>query len=107
MPRPYSPYIPLESSEVMDHLASMMLSKPDFKDETGYFRDRTIVTVFYALNEGLKNIRKRMGEERYQALVEMSDKMRALFEANPVDDSDEVTAARLLILDMRDLIVKK
>jgi tRNA 2-selenouridine synthase SelU len=91
----------------MDHLASMMLSKPDFKDETGYFRDRNIDTVFHALNEGLNNIRKRLGEERYQALQAMSDQMRALFEANPDEDSDEVRAGRALILDMRDLIVKK
>jgi hypothetical protein len=107
MPGPYSPYIPQERSEVMDHLAGMMLSKPDFLDPTGYFPERTIDTEFHALNEGLKNIRKRLGEERYQALRAMSDQMRVLFEANPDDDSEEVSAGRALILEMRDLIVKK
>jgi hypothetical protein len=107
MPGPYSPYIPQERSEVMDHLAGMMLSKPNFLDASGYFPERNIDTEFHALNEGLRIISKRLGEDRYQQLKAMSDQMRALFEANPDEDSDEVRAGRALILEMRDLIVKK
>jgi hypothetical protein len=107
MPRPYSPYIPQERSEVMDQLAAMMLSKPNFEDDSGYFPGMSIDTEFYALNEGLRIISKRLGEERYQQLKAMSDQMRALFEGNPDEDSDEVSAGRALILEMRELIVSK
>lgn len=107
MPRPYSPYIPEGKSEIMDKLASMMLSKPTFEDDSGYFPGKNINTEFYALNEALRLIKNRLGEEQYQTLKAMSDRMRALFEADPDENSDEVRAGRAIILEMRDLIVKK
>jgi hypothetical protein len=107
MRKPYSPYIPQGKSEVMDQLAAMLLSKPTFVDDSGYFPDRTIDTEFFALNEGLRLIRRRLGEERYQKLAEMSEKMRACFDADSDEDSDEVQQGRMIILDMRELLIRK
>ncbi|EAT07927.1 hypothetical protein SKA58_04831 [Sphingomonas sp. SKA58] len=78
----------------------MMLSAPKFKDKTGYFPDRNIDTEFFALNEGLKTIRKKVGEENYQALVALSDKMRAHFEADPKDS----TKGRNCIVEMEAIL---
>ena len=67
----YEPYVPKSASEVMDELAGMMLNSPDFKDRTGYFPERNIDTEFFSLNEGLKNLRQGLGEDRYNQLVAM------------------------------------
>jgi hypothetical protein len=91
----------------MDKLASMMLSKPTFLDDSGYFPGKNIETEFFALNEGLRLIRGRLGEERYQNLKSMSDRMRILFDANPDDESHEARAGRAIILEMRELLIKK
>ena len=61
----YIPHIPQTISQMMDHLASMMLGAPAFKDGTGYFPQMNIDTEFYARNEGLLILRKKLGEERY------------------------------------------
>jgi hypothetical protein len=107
MPKPYTPYIPQGKSEIMDKLASLMLSKPPFEDDSGYFPGKNIDTEFFALNEGLRLIQQRLGEERYQALRAMSDRMRMLFDASPDGESDELDAGRAIILDMRELLIRK
>lgn len=101
---PYRPYIPQSIGELMDQLAHMMLSVPTFKDKTGYFRHRNIDTTFFALNEGLQAVRKKLGEERYATLRALSDKMRALFEADPEDKTGETQAGREIIHDMEDIL---
>jgi hypothetical protein len=40
----------------------------------GYFPSQNIDTVIFQLNEGLRLIRGKLGEERYLRLVEMSDR---------------------------------
>jgi hypothetical protein len=104
MPRPYKPYIPQTIGEIWDKLGSMMLYSPTFKDDSGYFPERNIETEFFALNEGLKAVRKKLGEERYQALVALSDRMRAHFEADPENKTDDTLAGRRLINEMEDLL---
>lgn len=100
---PYRPYIPQNIGELMDQLGSMMLGAPTFKDKTGYF-PQNIDTEFFALNEGLLVIRKKLGEERYAALRTLSDKMRALFEADPEDKTGETQAGREIIHEMEDIL---
>jgi len=104
MLKPYKPYIPQTIGEIMDLLGSMILSAPTFKDKTGYFPDRNINTTFFALNEGLKTIRKKAGEDNYQALVALSDKMRAHFEADPESKTEDVIKGRDCITEMEDLL---
>lgn len=82
----------------------MMLSAPTFRDKTGYSPDRNIDTEFFALNEGLKTIRKKVGEENYQALVALSDRMRAHFEADPENKTGDTIKGRDCILAMEDIL---
>ena len=79
MPRPYKPLIPQNVGEIMDKLGSMMLSAPTFNDP--YFTERSVETEFSALNEGLAVVRGNLGEERYAKLIDLSNRMRAHFEA--------------------------
>jgi hypothetical protein len=88
MLRPYDPYVPKDISEIMDLLGSMMLDSPTFVDKTGYFPGQSIDTEFFALAGGLKAERSKLGDKRYAALVELSARMRAHFEADPEDKTD-------------------
>lgn len=82
----------------------MMLYSPTFKDKTGYFPRQNIDTVFFALNEGLLALRKKLGEERYMTLRSMSDKMRALFESDPDNSNGNTKAGRKLIREMEEVL---
>lgn len=100
----YIPHIPQNISQMMDHLASMMLGAPSFKDGTGYFPQMNIDTEFYALNEGLLALRKKLGEERYATLKALSDKMRALFEADPESKTGDTKAGLKIIHEMEGIV---
>ena len=104
MPPPYKPYIPKGLSEVRDYVGSMMLGSPTFVDRTGYFPGQNLQTTFYELNEGLRLIRGKLGEERYLKLMEMSDRMRAHFEADPENRTDDTLKGRAIIEQMEELL---
>ncbi|MCJ2178994.1 hypothetical protein [Novosphingobium album (ex Hu et al. 2023)] len=104
MQKPYTSYIPQNISELMDLLGWMVLKSPKFEDDSGYFPGQNIDTEFFALNEGLKAIRKKVGEENYQKLVELSDRMRAHFEADPEDKTEDGIKGRDCIMDMEEII---
>jgi hypothetical protein len=91
-------------SEIWDFLGAMMLTAPTFKDTSGFFPEHNIDSEFFALNEGLKTIRKKVGEENYQALVALSDKMRAHFEADPENKTGDCVKGRDCILEMEDIL---
>lgn len=97
-------YIPNGIGEINDHLAMMMLSSPQFKDRTGLLPDTTIDTVFAELNAGLERLRKKVGEDNYARLVELSARMRAHFEADPEDKTDDSIKGRDCILDMQEIL---
>jgi hypothetical protein len=100
----HKPYVPQNIGELLDKLSYMMLASPIFKDKTGYFPEQNIDTAFFSLNEGLLVVRKKLGEERYATLRAMSDKMRALFEADPDDKTGDTKAGRRLVLEMEDIL---
>ena len=100
----YIPYIPQTIGELMDKLGSMMLGAPSFKDRTGYFPQMNLDTEFFALNEGLVALRRKLGEERYVALRRLSDQMRALFESDPDNTNGGTKAGRKLIREMEDIL---
>jgi hypothetical protein len=100
----YKPYIPQDVGEVMDQLGSMMLDSPRFIDSTGYLPGQNIDTAFLELNEGLQMIRGELGEELYLKLREMSDRMRAHFEADPENKTDETLKGRAIISQMMNVI---
>jgi hypothetical protein len=101
---PYKPYVPRGIGELLDHLAHMRLASPTFKDETGYLPRENIDTAFYSLNEGLLAIRRKLGDERYAALMALSGKIRALFEADPDDTIGDARVGRQLIYKMEDVL---
>ncbi len=100
----YKPYVPQDVGELLDYLGYMMLASPTFKDKTGYFPRQNIDTAFLGLNEGLLVARKVLGKERYATLRALSDKMRALFEADPGDKTGDTHAGCMLIHEMEDIL---
>ena len=80
----------------------MMLKSPTFRDD--YFTQRNVETVFFELNEGLKFIHKKLGDERYKKLSALSDRMRAHFEADPEDKTEDARAGRRIIREMEDIL---
>ena len=103
MSREYETYVPQTIGELLDQLTSMTGSAPSFVDSLGFF-PQTIDTEFVALKEGLKAVRKKIGEERYVQCMEMAGRMRALFEADPEDTNGQSQAGRELIFDMEDVL---
>jgi hypothetical protein len=101
---PYKPYVPQDIGELLDYLAYVTLASPTFKDKTGYFPRENIETAFFGLNESLLMVRNELGDARYAALKALSDKMRALFEADPEDKTGETHAGRMLIHEMEDIL---
>ena len=101
---PYKPYIPQTISELWDQLGGMVLNSPTFVDETGMYPDQGIETEFYELNESLKLLRPKFGEENYAKMVELSDRMRAHFEADPENKTDGRRLGIECIYAMEDII---
>jgi len=101
----YKPHIPQTVGELTDQIRSMMLGSPTFKDKTGYFPQMNIDTEFFALNEGLLAFRKKLGEECYETLKSLSDKMRALFEADPEDKTGETRTGWKIIREMEEILI--
>ena len=97
-------YVPQTIGQIYEMTGSMMLSAPKFVDKTGYNPDRNIETEFSGLKQGLALVRKQLGEERYTKLVDMVDRMRAHFEADPDDTNGECTLGRNLIIAMNDIL---
>jgi hypothetical protein len=96
-------YIPGTISEIVDYLASMMQNAPTMTDPEFPFLN--IDSTFYALNEGLARVSKKLGEERYAKLLQLSNRMRAHFEADPDDTNGEAHKGCLLINEMEDLLL--
>ncbi|MDP9415843.1 MAG: hypothetical protein M3Q08_17530 [Pseudomonadota bacterium] len=88
----------------MDQLGFMMLSSPTFEDKLGYFPEQSVETVFFQLDEGIRRLRKKIGEERCEALLALSARMRAHFEADPEDKTDDAIKGRELIHEMEELL---
>lgn len=103
----YEPYVPQTVGEIMDLLGSMALYSPTFKDPLGEFPQQNLDTEFFALNEGLKVIRRKLGEGRYNELAALSDRMRNLFQADPEDKTGESREGRRLIHEMEDLLTQR
>jgi hypothetical protein len=104
MSQSYKPYVPQTIGELYDLVGAFMLRPPTQADP--YFPGRNVETEFFALNEGLARVRKRLGEERYAKLLELSHRMRQHFEADPDDTNGEARKGYMLIHEMDALLVK-
>jgi hypothetical protein len=102
--RNYRPYIPKAVGELIDLFGSVVLSAPTFEDTTGYFPGKNIDTEFLAMYEGLKNVKSKIGEDNYQALLAMTGQMRAYFDADPEDKTGDTTKGMQLALDMIEIL---
>jgi hypothetical protein len=102
MPRPYKPFIPKDLNEIIERLNCMIITSPTFVSQI--FPNLNIDTEFYELNEGLRLSEGKLGQDLYLKLRDMSDQMRALFEADPEDKTDDSIKGREIILAMVDLI---
>jgi hypothetical protein len=97
-------YVPQNIQELLEFVVSMLSSAPKFTDKTGYFPYQDLDYVFQQLTSGLNNIRQALGEERYNELLHMSERMRALFEADPEDTTGETLAGCKIIHRMEDIL---
>lgn len=97
-------YIPNSLSEIYDQLGSMILDAPRFVDETGVFPHRNIDSSFYQLNEGMRLVSAKFGEERYAALTDLAERAKALFAADPDDINGKTDEGRKLLFEIEDLI---
>ena len=104
---PHKTYTPKNISELIDLLGFMMIKSPTFIDNTGYFPGQNIDTVFNALTESLQLLREKFGENRYLKLIEMSGRMRAHFEADPEDKTDDSLKGREIIEEMEALLKQR
>ena len=102
--RPANMHVPKDIQEVLVLLSWILLKSPKFVDKTGHFPFRNVNYVFQQLNGGLGNIRPTLGEERYQELTQMSDRMRALFEADPENTTGETRKGRDIVYEMEDIL---
>jgi hypothetical protein len=100
-------YIPQGIGETIDQLGMMVLRSPTFVDNTGYLPYRNIDVIFLQLNEALRRIRNKLGAEPYLRLLDMSDQMRAHFEADPENKTDDTIKGREIIDEMQNLLKQK
>ncbi len=96
--------IPQNISELIEVLSSMLLAAPKFLDRTGYFPQRNLEYAFQQLNQGLRFNRETLGEQTYHQLIQMSDEMRALFEADPDDKTGDTLKGCKIIHEMEDIL---
>ncbi|MBU3078368.1 hypothetical protein [Sphingomonas quercus] len=97
-------YIPATLSEIYDLLGSMMLHAPTFIDKTGEFPERNIDSEFAILTESFGVVHKKLGEERYLALMDLAARAKALFAADPEDNNGKTDQGYKLLHEIEDII---
>ncbi len=98
-------YFPKDLGSIYDLLGWMMLYAPEFKSGMSWAYEENIDITFFQLNEGLETIRHQLGEQTYAQLVSMSQQMRAHFEADPEDKTEDGIKGRVLIDEMSDILL--
>jgi len=82
----------------------MVLDAPTFIDETGVFPDRNIDSEFLLLTKGFDHVRRKLGEERYAALVDLAARAKALFAADQESSNGKTREGRALLFEMEDVL---
>ena len=98
-----NPYIPASLSEINDFFYHMIGAAPTFVG-SGTFRDDDIDLVYFQLNEAFGVVRKKLGEERYAAMMDLAARSKALFEADPEETNGQTMDGIKLIWEMMDLV---
>jgi hypothetical protein len=92
-------YIPKSISELNDFLGFMIVRSPLFEDIA--FPGQSLATVFAELSESLQRLRPKLGEDRFQRLSELAQRVKSHFEADPNNDNGETRAGRKLLYEMK------
>ena len=82
----------------------MILGAPTFIDRLGDFPDRNIDSEFKMLADGFDVVRKKLGEERYAALIELASRAKALFADDQNDTNGKTDQGRALLFEIEDII---
>lgn len=98
------PYIPGSLSEIYDFLAGMLGGAPTFIDKAGLFPERHIDSEFDALVGGFGKVRKKLGEDRYAALIALAARAKALFADDPVEENGKTAEGIALLYEIEDII---
>ncbi len=102
--KPASVRVPQDIPEILEIVVSMLSSAPKFLDKMGYLPFVNLDYTFRQLNEGLAHNRQTLGEPRYHLLMQMSDRMRAHFEADQDDTNGETLLGCKIIHAMEDIL---
>lgn len=102
--KPAKMHVPQDIQEILVLLSWILLKSPQFIEKSGYFQSMSVEYVFGRLKEGLANVRETLGEERYQELMRMSDRMQAHFIADPENKTGETRKGRDIIYEMEDVL---
>ena len=100
------PYIPASLSEINDVVGSMILGAPTFIDRLGHFPDRNIDSEFHVLVEGFGRVRRKLGEQRHAALIDLAARAKALFAADQDDSNGKTNEGRALLFEIEDLLTE-
>ena len=87
---------------MMELLSWMMIYAPKLENTLENGRD--LDSTFFSLNEGLRRQRGKLGDSRCDALLAMSDRMRAHFETDPENKTGDGQAGRDLIAKMEAML---
>lgn len=96
------PYVPASLSELYDMLASLVGGAPTFVHEM--FPERTIDSEFDAFCAGLDIVRRKLGEERHAAAIDLAARAKALFLDDPADDNGKTDEGIKLLYQIEDII---
>jgi hypothetical protein len=102
--KPAKMRVPQNIGELRDLLSMILLSAPKCLDKTGYLPYQNLDYVFQQLLAGLAHNRAVLGEERYVQLKGMSERMRALFEADPETKTGETLQGYKIIHEVEDIL---
>jgi hypothetical protein len=102
--KPAKMCVPQDLRELLEFAVSVLSSAQMFADKTGYFPHQNLDYVFRQLFAGLSLNKPALGEQRYEKLIDMSDRMRALFEAEPEDKTGETLLGCKIIHQMEDML---
>lgn len=99
-----TPYIPASLSEVSDLLQGLIGEAPSFLDRSGIYPDQSIDSRYHELTEGFAVVRKKLGEERYAALMDLAGRSKALFADDPEETNGKTMEGIKLIWEMMDIV---
>lgn len=95
-------YIPSTLSEIYDLLGSMLLGAPKFERSWG--SPTNIDSEFQVLFASFENVRKKVGEEKYAALIDLAARAKALFASDPESSNGNTDEGRERLYDIEAII---